>query len=273
MTARILTVSPDEYHALPGFSATIAKELVSKSPAHAKAMTGKKPSRTMDRGTIIHRLVLGKGKEYQVIQHANWMTKDAKAQRDAARDQGLVPVLAHDFEDYCIAAESIRIQLADRNIILDGESEIAIEWTEQTIHGPVICKGMLDHCWPDTGLILDLKITENAAPSAVEKTAENLGYAIQWAAYTRAVAALDPGLAGHVGFGFAFCEPDDPWAVNLSEPDGVFQQLGTQRWIRAVTTWAKCVKDDRWPSYGTTVNPITSPSWALAREGFTADER
>lgn len=273
MTARILNVSPDEYHLLPGFSSTVAKEVVAKSPAHGRVLVGKDPSKVMDRGTIIHRLVLGKGKDYQVVQHASWMTKDAKAQRDTARVQGLVPVLAHDFEDHCIAAESIRVQLADRGIVLDGESELAIEWTEETIHGPVICKGMLDHCWPDAGLILDLKVTENAAPSAVEKTAENLGYAIQWAAYTRALAALNPDLVGRVGFAFAFCEPDPPHAINVSEPDGVFQQLGIQRWKRAVTTWAECLKHDRWPSYGTAVNPITSPPWALAREGYTADER
>lgn len=273
MTARILNVSPDEYHALPGFSSSVAKTLVSRSALHAKSEIGKKPTKGMDRGSIIHRLVLGKGKDYEVVQHANWMTKDAKAQRDAARARDLVPVLAHDFEDYCIAAEKIRVQLADRGIDLDGESELAIEWTEQTIHGPVLCKGMLDHCWPDRGLILDLKVTENAAPSAIERTAENLGYAIQWAAYTRALVALNPDLAGRVGFAFAFCEPDDPWAVNLSEPDGVFQQLGTQRWMRAVTAWAECSKKDHWPSYGTAINPITAPSWALAREGYTADER
>lgn len=271
--ARILRVSADEYHALPGFSSSVAKVLIERSPAHAKAAAGKAPTKAMDRGTIIHRLVLGRGKEFSVIQYSDWRTKVAQTQRDDARAQGLVPVLAHDFEDYNLAAESIRVQLADRGINLDGESELAIEWTEQTPHGPVECKGMLDHCWPETGIILDLKVTENASPSAIERTAENFGYAIQYAAYTRALIALDPDLAGRVAFAFAFCEPEPPYAINLTEPDGVFQQLGTQRWLRAVNAWAECTAKNHWPSYGSAVNPITSPSWALSREGFTADER
>jgi hypothetical protein len=246
-----------------------------KSLAHALALmsNGKAPTKVMDRGSIIHRLLLGKGSEYHVIQHSDWRTKDAQTQRDAARADGRVPVLAHDFEDYCTASESLRVQLADRGIVLNGRSELAIEWTEDTAHGPVLCKGMLDHCWLDVGLILDLKITENAAPSAVERTAENLRYGIQWAAYTRALSALNPDLIGRIGFAFAFCEPDPPYAINLTEPDGIFQQLGVQRWRRAVTTWAECAKSQRWPSYGTSVNPITAPTWALAKEGFTADER
>ncbi len=271
--AKILNVSTDEYHVLPGFSATVAKELIARSPAHARARAGKVPSKTLDRGTIIHRLVLGKGEDYEVIQHSNWMTKDAKQKRDEARVRGLVPVLAHELEDYCMAAESIRVQFAERAIVLDGESELAITWTEPTEFGDVVCKGMLDHVWLNSGMILDLKITEDAAPSAVERTSENLGYAIQAAAYTRALTSLDPALAGRVGFAFAFCEPDDPHAVNLSEPDGVFQEIGLRRWLRAVRTWAECTKNNHWPSYGTTVNPITAPTWALAREGYTTDER
>jgi hypothetical protein len=273
MTARILNISADEYHALPHFSSSVAKELIARSPLHAKAAVGKKPTKLMDRGTVIHRLVLGKGKDYVLVNYGDWRSKAAQIERDNARAQGLVPVLGCDFEEFALAAESIRVQLADRGIVLDGESELAIEWEEQTEHGPVMCKGMLDHCWPEDGLILDLKITEDASPSSVERTSENLGYAIQRAAYTRALEALHPGLAGRVGFAFAFCEPEPPYAINLAEPDGAFQHIGQQRWMRAVRTWAKCIKDNHWPGYGTAVNPLTTPSWALAREDYTADER
>lgn len=45
MTARILDVSADDYHALPGFSSSVAKVVIEKSPLHAKAAVGKKPSK------------------------------------------------------------------------------------------------------------------------------------------------------------------------------------------------------------------------------------
>jgi len=272
MTARILNVSPDEYHALPGFSSTVAKELIARSPLHAKAMVGKKPTKAMDRGSIIHRLVLGKGADYEVLEFKDYKTKAAQEARDSARARGFVPVLTEDHDEYVLTSIAIRYQLREHGIELNGCSELAIEWTEETEHGSVTCKGMLDHCWLETGIILDLKITENAAPSAVERTSENLGYAIQCAAYSRALAALVPDLTGRVGFGFAFCEPDPPYAINLSEPDGIFQEIGQQRWLRAVRTWAECKRFDRWPAYGTGVNPITAPAWALAREGFSSSE-
>lgn len=273
MNAKLLDISPDEYHAIEAFSSSVAKTMITRSPAHARAGFRKPPTKAMERGDIIHRLVLGKGKEFQVLRFGDYKTKSAQQARDAARERGLVPVLHDDFENYCIAAEKIRIQLADRGIHLDGKSEQAITWTEHTDYGDVPCKALLDHVWPDTGIILDLKVTADASPSSVERTAENLGYAIQAAAYTRALTALDPDLAGRVAFAFVFCEPDDPWAINISEPDGVFQELGERRWLRAVREWARCTKEDSWPSYGTTVNPISTPPWALAREGYATDER
>lgn len=274
MTAKLLDISPDEYHALDAFSSSAAKTVIARSPGHARAGYRKVPTKAMERGDIIHRLLLGKGKDYHVVHAADWRTKNAQQQRDEARAQGLVPVLHDDFENYNIAAEAIRCELADRGIILDGRSEQAITWTEHTEFGDVPCKALFDHVWPEQGIILDLKTTEDASNAAVERTAENLGYGIQRAAYTRALSALDPGLAGRIAFAFIFCEvKEEPYAVNVCEPDGVFAELGERRWWRAVTEWGRCLRDGKWPTYGTSVNPITAPTWALAREGYATDER
>jgi hypothetical protein len=266
MNARILDVTPDEYHLLPAFSSTIAKTLIEKSPVHAKVLRGKKPTKGMDRGSVVHRLVLGKGKAFEVLNFGDYKTKAAQSARDAARANGRVPILGEDFEEASLAAESIRIQLADRGIDLDGESEVAVEWYEPSAHGPVQCRAMFDHVWFDRGIILDLKVTENAAPSFVERTAENLGYAIQQAAYRRALIALRPELAGREDFLFAFCEGEDPFAMNLTRPDGLFRELGDRRWSRAVASWAECLATDTWPAYGTGVNPLSAPVWALSKE-------
>lgn len=264
--AQILDVSVDQYHSLELFSSSVAKTVIARSPAHAKAQIKKKPSKEMERGDVIHRLVLGKGKDFVVVHHDDWRTKAAQSQRDQAHADGLVPVLARHFEDYNLAAESIRVQLADRGYILDGESELAIGWTETTPHGPVACKAMLDHAWLERGVAVDLKITGDAEPHAVERTAENLGYAIQAAAYTRAIEALRPDLVGRVRFVFAFCEPEYPYAINTSRGDGAFAAIGAQRWERALNTWAECTANNRWPAYGDGLNVLSPPAWALRKE-------
>jgi hypothetical protein len=266
--AQIVSCTPEEYFKRPGFSASRAKTVITRSPAHAKSFVEKDPCVTLDRGAVIHRLTLGKGKAFKIAppEITEWRTKEAKAFRDGTRAEGLIPVKAHEFAEWESASKKLVEQLAARDIALDGLSECVIEWYEETPHGPLLCKGMFDHLWIDRGRILDLKVTENAAPDAVERTAENLGYAIQWAAYTRALTALRPDLAGRVKFQFAFIEPDEPWALNLAEPDGMFRELGEQRWLRACETWAKCQAEQKWPAYGDGVNRLGAPQWALAKE-------
>lgn len=264
--ARILDVTPEQYHELEHFSSTLAKLVSARSPLHARVACGKKPSKNLDRGSVIHRLVLGKGRDYVAVDADDWRTKKAKEERDAIRAQGLTPVLQCDLTDYTEAALKMRTQLERRGLKLDGESEVAVEWHD----GDVLCKSMFDHVWMKRGVILDLKVTENAHPTSVERTAENLGYAIQAAAYTRALTALRPQLAGRVEFLFAFCEPDDPWAVNICRPDGAFRELGERRWHRAVATWAECIATNNWPAYGQGVNPLSPPAWALNREDYAA---
>lgn len=266
--ARIVSCSPDEYFKRPGFSSSRAKTVIAQSPLHAKTFVERDPAVTLDRGAVLHHLSLGRGKAFKVAppEIKEWRTNEAKKIRDDARAEGLIPVKAHDFAEWQTAARKLAEQLAARNVILDGLSECVIEWHEKTPHGPLLCKAMFDHLWLDRGVILDLKVTDNAAPSSVERTAENLGYAIQAAAYTRALAALHPGLAGRIKFRFAFIEPEEPWALNLCEPDGMFRELGEQRWLRACAVWAKCKAENKWPAYGDGIGVITAPQWALAKE-------
>lgn len=275
MTAAILDIGPAEYHKLDRFSSSVAKTVIARSPLHAKhelAEERDEATKEMDFGAVTHRLVLGKGADFEVLDFDAYRSNAAKDARDAARAAGKVPILEAAFARANVAAEAIRVGLAERGLELDGDSEVVITWDEA--YGVFVpCRAMLDHAWLDRGVILDLKITADAAPTSIERTAENLGYAIQAAAYTRAVTALRPELAGRVDFMFAFCEADKPFAMNVCRPDGVFRELGERRWLRAVKTWAGCLATGRWPGYGDAINVINPPTWALAREGFTTEER
>lgn len=273
MNAEILDITMDEYFALPHFSSSVAKTVISRSPRHAQQERedgGKEATKEMDFGSVTHRLVLGAGKDYEPLPFKDWRTNDAKDAAKAARTAGKVPIKTADFERANLAAESIRVELSKRGIILDGASELAVTWEEETEHGIVICKAMFDHAWLETGRILDLKLTENAAPWVIERNSESMGYAIQWAAYTRALAALRPSLSGKSDFLFAFGETDSPFAMNLTRPDGMFRELGERRWRRALTTWAECVATDTWPAYGDGINQLSPPAWALRNEEFAA---
>jgi hypothetical protein len=275
--ARRLTCTVDEYHrdpcARPSLSCSIATLLVNRSPAHAHAAhprlggASRETSDEMDFGTIVHTLVLGKGADVDELAYDDFRTKAAKEARDNARACGRVPVLERHMDRARAVAETIRVKLAHRGIVLAGESEVAIEWQEQTADGvPVLCRSMLDHVLLEDRLVIDVKTSRNAHPEAFGRAAPGFGYDLQSVVYPAALEALHPHLAGRVEFVFAVIETEPPYEVLVARPDGTMRELGTRRWMRAVETWARCLAADRWPGYGDGISYITVPPWMMAAE-------
>lgn len=269
--ARVLDVTPDEYFKHDAFSPSTATTLVQRSPLHALVMRGKAPSKVMDRGSVMHAMILGDGKKFRVLDYKDWRTDKAKEDRDSARLKGLIPILKHEHDDAAEAVIALLNRLRDLGIRLDGKSEFAIEWHEPSSGGPVKCKTMIDHLVLAHGEALELKIVDDACPDRSERSAENLGYAIACAARTRAVAALRPELAGRVRYRFLFCEAVPPYAIYAPLPTGEFRELGERRWLRAVEAWGQCEASRRWPAYEQH-EFIHPPGWAMAKEGYSSDE-
>lgn len=280
MNATILNVTEDEYHAdpcdAPSLSASVASVLISTSSAHAHAIhprlggVRKPPTREMDRGSLIHRLLLDAGADLAVIDAPDYKTKAAREERDAARASGCIPVLAHKLEDAQETVVILRQRIADLDLGIDlgtGHRESAICWQSDTIHGPITCRSMLDwHDDPASGLIVDLKTAGNAHPAALERACADRGYAIQDAAYREAFTALYPQWLGRERFLFIFCELEPPHAVQPAELSGSFRQLGFQQWDRAKTEWAWSITRDNWPGYGPEIVRLEAPPWAMRDE-------
>lgn len=263
-------LSPDAYHNLPGLSSSIANVLINQSPAHAYHMHptmggNRRPAtKDMDKGTMIHTLLLGKGKTISAIAVDDWRTKVAKELRDEAWAKGQIPVRYCDYAEAIIATDIIRKNLRERDgIEFNGQSELAAFWNELAPKGVVACRGQLDHVWirDNSADILDLKKCADASKGAIERSAERYGYAMQSAAYRRAVSIIRPDLAGRIRFRFAFVELEPPYAHNVVEPDGVFSEIGEQRWFNAVNKWAECLATNNWPAYADKF--ISAPAWAL----------
>lgn len=306
--ARVLDVSPTAYHALPGFSSSLAKVLVARSAAHAKDAYDRRieqlaaedegdeendsaKQQRLDRGSIGHALILGIGKRIDPIPEGLLSsngaigTKAAKEYVAAARRAGRVPVKEAHLEVHQRCADAIRTRIAAAGHELNGTSEMAIEWHERTPSGPVQCRGMLDHVviWglsdehrargvAPGAVIYDLKIVDDATPQRCERTAESLGYAIQAAAYTRALTALYPALGGRIEFRFLFCEWRRPFEIWDPTTDGTFDALGERRWLRAVHAWGLGLATGKWPGYRSPERAcIVASPWSLAQEGLAPE--
>jgi len=276
MTAQILNVSDAEYFrdpcATPSLSASIAKVLIMESPAHAYDIHPKlgnrprKPTDAMDSGTLVHTLLLGRGTQIQVVDAPDFRTKAAQETRDAAVNAGRLPVLRHKLDAAEKVAAQIKTRIAAFGIAIDKMAELAIRWDEPGEDGPVPCRGRLDHVDLDAGLIIDIKKTESAAPRKIARYMVDYGYDIQWAAYTRAVAALKPELAGRVEMLFLFVELDPPYVVVPAKPSGLLREFGTKRWERAVRLWERCLRENDWPGYVTETAILEPPAWMVAEE-------
>lgn len=257
--------------ATPSLSASIAHTLTSESPLHAHARhprlggVPRKDTRAFDMGSLSHVLLLGEGKQIEVIDAEDWKTKIAREDRDAARAAGKIPVLTADFEEARDAADSIRQQFEKFGVVLDGESETTAFWTETTRDGRTVqCRGMQDHLKLPT--IYDLKSCRSASIGACQRHVDSYGYAIQRAAYVSAIEKIRPDLAGRVDFVFLFFELKFPFAVTPVRLTGEFRELGERRWRRAVDMWERCLREDSWPGYTETIVDLDPPRWALAND-------
>jgi len=280
-----IDVTAAEYHAdpapEPSLSSSIAKLLLDRSPRHARlahprlgGVSGP-GTPTMDRGTLIHLLVLGKGSEIEVIDADDWRPKWARDARDAAREAGKLPVLSGALVDAAAAATAIKRELTAGGVLLDGDSEVAMLWQEEAEQGAIWCRGMVDHMVPVDGrlCLYDLKTIHSAHPDDCTRSAINFGYDIQQEAYTRGAELTFPGYAGRVEFRFLFAEAEPPYGVTVATLDALMQQRGRRRWAEAVQTWSRCLATDEWPGYAREPVTLWSPGWLLQRESEAAEAR
>lgn len=91
-----------DYHADPveggSLSSTGAKRLLDSPARFRWEMDHPTPSSdAMDLGSAVHSLVLDAGPEVRVVEADSWRTASARAERDAARAGGSIPLLTSEW--------------------------------------------------------------------------------------------------------------------------------------------------------------------------------
>jgi len=277
-------ISEADYHAdpvapMPSLSSSIAKLMVSRSPLHAwfnhpglnaaKATEVDKPSKAMDIGTAAHKIILGEGKDLQIIEAADYRTKDAQAARDAARAAGRVPVLKADYASVKELAEAALSQIACTELagIFDaGTPEATLAWME----GPSWCRARVDwlpeHARAGGHIrVVDLKTTGGSAhPDDWARTAFDMGYDVQAVFYERGLRALIPGVRS-VKFKFLVIEQEPPYALSINEMSGQALAEGEELVRLGIEAWTACLERDEWPGYPSASTVIDPPKWRSDR--------
>lgn len=261
-------------------NSTVAKKLIAFSAAHARAehpkLGGKdegeeevvdpKATKAKERGTLIHRLVIGRGGQIEVLPFENFRKDVAKAARDLSKAQGKIPTLPHLLEEAQEAADAARAQLDDmgyQSAYRAGIKEVVIVWKE----GDIFFRAMIDELTIDenskTATIRDLKTTKCSHPKACTKQIENMGYDIGMAFYMRGLAAVRPDLAGRIKGQLDFLEWDKPFALTPIEMSAEWMMGSDARVETAINKWRECIASNKWPFYVKGLTRIDPNPWHL----------
>lgn len=266
----------EEYHAdpcpIPSYSNSIGKLLAERTPAHAwishpRLNPAFEPEEkaSFDLGSAGHALLLEGADRMQVVNADSYRSKMAQELRDAARAIGKHPILAQDYDDVYrmveVAKQAIdNCQDFDPADWHNGTAEPVLIWRE----GPTWCRVRADKISPSRKLIFDYKSTATSAnPLEWERTMLNGWGDMQPAFYLRGNAAL--GGPEDAKFIWLVQEVKPPFAACFIGVAPALLDLGQQKCVMAMATWAECMKSKQWPAYSNRVHWISPPEWARAK--------
>jgi len=267
-------VDEESYHSDPtSLSVSGAKLLLPPScPAKFRHMRDnpQPPRRVFDFGHLAHRMVLGAGNEFTVLDPAvHGLKKDGmvadnpratstwKNAENEARRAGRIPVSVEEWRTAEQMADKARQHPQAAELFTNGQPELSLYH-----HDPetgVRLRGRLD--WlRDDGTIVDYKTTASAEPRDIERLFHKYGYYMQNAWYVDLVAAL--GLASKPRFLFVAQEKTPPFEVTVVEYDQDAITVGRERCREAIRLYADLMAADEWPGYATETVTISLPAWS-----------
>jgi hypothetical protein len=267
-------LSPADYFAEPCPAPALTNSgigiLLGQSPAHfaaAHPAIGQPAEKRIStaaqyRGSLVHRLALDKGADWQVIDAPDYRTKAAQEAKAAAEGAGLIPVLACKIKEAEAMASVIRQRIADAVQGQPYQTEVVIAWQERGLW----CRAMLDVWCPALSMAWDVKTAQDISDLAMGRAFAR-GYARQDAWYRRGLDAVtrDPG---RNRFGFLFVEGDAPHLSRTASIDEAYRDGSDNECERALSIFGRCMAANSWPGPGHYT--ATPPSWRV-REWMDAE--
>ncbi len=272
-------MSVEQYHAdpapTPSLSSSVLSTLLDKSPLHAWRMhrrlgaaKDEVKKEKMDFGSAAHRLLLGAGSDMHIIDAPDYRTKIAKEARDAAYEDGLIPILKGASEKAHAMVAAAEEQLDRIPYVAEafyGDkgntwSELPIFWQEQGMW----CRALIDRLLileDGTAIHVDYKTTEaSAAPAAVGRRLYQMNYDLQSAWYRRGIMAALPSV-DRVRFFLVSQEVQEPFALSSVTLDEATWVLAEKRIRHGLALWRRCLNADHWPGYPPVTATAALPPW------------
>lgn len=282
-------ISEQDYHSnpllLPGpsLSASGAKVLLEKSPAHFFHQSALNPDRVSNDaphfsvGRASHAKVLLGGdwaKQFHVTPPGfNRAKTVAMAEHISAADYALSKgktVIRH--EDMALVekiADRIGANEAARHALMRGVPEMTLAWQDELTgvwlraRPDFLPQSCIDG--DDIRIVTDLKFMSGAhcSPRKFSKALSDFGYALSAAHYGEGIKQIYGKYPTH--FLFVVIEKDEPHTVSLYQLDPEDIERGRLQMRRAINLFAECVKRNDWPGYTPAPVQIGLPTYERMR--------
>jgi hypothetical protein len=263
----------DWYHGDPvtgGSLSVSGAKLLLQAPAkfdYARRY-GSKHSKSMDTGTRVHALVLGKGEEHlALLPYEEYRTDEAKAARDAAIAAGKIPTKPREMDEAQAIADAVLRHPTAGGLLTEGDAEVSMFWRDDEFG--INLRGRADYMTHFGGLptIVDFKTTKDASPEGFAKSAADFGYHRQDPHYREGWATLLGGDCDwqDIDFVFACAETEPPYLVATYRITPEHVELGREQNRIARERFRDCQKNDVWPGYSEEIEDLELPRYAVQR--------
>ncbi len=259
------TLSFKDYRAIDARNWSSLKNY-SKTPAHYLEAQNNPTQTTpaMLVGSAVHCLVLDGPAVfsgcYAVAPECDKRTKAGKelfAEFVAASEGKEILTPDQDKQVQAMAATVLNHPTARKILTLCTRTELSVTWWDDK--NGLGCKGRIDAYNPTNGLLVDLKTTDDASPTAFARTCAKYQYHGQAAFYLDGM--LSAG-AYATQFLFVVVEKAPPFAVAVYVADESMIEAGRLLVSEYLCKHAECLATDTWPGYDIEVQTITLPPWA-----------
>jgi hypothetical protein len=223
------------------------------------------PSAAMRQGSVTHRLALGKGSDYVVLDFKDFRTNEAKDARKAAEAVGTCAILRHEYNDAAAQAPMVKDHLDELFMGEPYQTEVAVLWTEE-VHGQIVyCRTLIDAWCPTLRHGVELKSTTNASEVHAKKRMQDGGYDTQNMWERRGLARANKWWTGDVGFSTLFVETKPPYGTQAFNLSDAWADSAWSECEKAMAIFARCVAANKWPGYQRQSKGLLPPAWLINR--------
>lgn len=261
-----------DYHADVSRISKSGLDLIAKSPLHywSKYLDPNRepesPTPTLILGSAFHSIVLEPDRfndEFAVAPNVDRRTSAGKQLwSDFTELNAGKTVLSSDqYDTIRKMRDAVMAQPSVEKLLSAGMAEQTIHWNDPETG--VACKARPDFM-SSTGIVVDLKSTEDAGHDGFARSCLNYRYHVQSAFYLDGMSLSQGRLFDT--FVFVAVEKSPPYAVAVYVAPDDFVNLGRDTYMSDLEKFKRCVQTGEWHGYPKEIQTLQLPAYAFKKE-------